>query len=149
MKPKHSSCKECKKLSNPMNVWPPKLCDKHIKMKHTSWGEKIMSLSEMVGCDSKNPIMAFPWKCNFNDGTKHKCIKGYVCHCDDGYLCDHRAKWLVKFISTLLEDQKKQIRQETLEEIKRHILDNMSFYDTSMDFGKDLLNTLSNLKSKK
>ena len=22
-------CKECEYLSNPMNVWPPKLCDKH------------------------------------------------------------------------------------------------------------------------
>ena len=73
----------------------PNLC-RYCKEK--DWKKFIINLSELKECHSINPIMAF--KMHGNDGC--------ICHCDDGYLCKHRAKWLIKFIEELLNPTNKE-----------------------------------------
>lgn len=110
---------KCKCHTNPLNEKLGKVeyCSKCIKrhcspLSKQSWEERILKLSELEDSSSKDKIMAFPWDCHVNDGTQHNCLKGYVCHCDDGFLCEHRAKWLIEFISTLLLEKEKEIREK-------------------------------------
>lgn len=49
--------------------------------------------------------MEYPWDCKIIIGEKHSHTDGYVCHCDDGHFCEHRAQYLAEW----LDKQEKQL----------------------------------------
>ena len=72
------------------------------------WKKQIMELSKWKNPGTaKSPIMRYPWSCNNYDDDGHIHPEGEICHCDDGYLCKHRAKWLINYMEKIIERKKR------------------------------------------
>jgi len=57
-----------------------------------TWQEKIMNLSKMEGCENIDWVMQF-------EG---------LCDCDSGCLCEHRAKWIIDLVYSLLQRKERE-----------------------------------------
>lgn len=67
-----------------------------------NWKKVIMSLSDIKVATNTNPVMAFPPEgyYKYTKGGHIIIKKPYICNHDDGFLCEHRCKWIINFIET-------------------------------------------------
>lgn len=109
------------------------------------WKKTIMSLSEMENNSSINPVMAYPCNAKENEHGEFIIEKPYVCCHDDGFLCKHRAKWIVGFVEKIISQEKRKYGEELIDKCMNACRDENNNYTKSAE---EIENKIAELRQK-